>query len=267
MIKNVKRALAPPSGRCINAFLTLCWLQLAAVGAASTNLSAVPGTTGRVLTNVAEFYALPQNALIQEYPVRLRVVATYNDPAWNMFQCQDESGALYIPPFPGQERVKAGDSVDIEGAAVYRKGAWSVDCKTVRVLKSGSFPKARVVGAKDIIKGGLGGLWIETQGLVRVMQIEERLMLTLLLDGERVQILVLTRDARDVYRLLDATVRVRGVASGKAHVSGQPEGEAPDIYVEGMGQIEILAPAPCGPDELPVTPISTALKSGLRQVG
>lgn len=260
----VRKRCAALLGTCITVFLTLGSLKSAVGSDASPDVESGATPNEQVVTTVAQFLALPRMPTKQGQPIHLRAVVTYNDPQWNMFQCQDETGALYIPPFARQHEAKAGDSVMIEGVVVLRDGSLRVDCKGMKVLEHGVFPKARVVRGTDLMKGGLGGVWVETEGIVRATRQDARLMLTLLLDGERFQVLVLNHEKRDASRLLDATVRVRGIAADNPHPPGRLPGNAPDLFVAGMKQIDIVAPPVGDPAKLPVTPISTLLKSGLK---
>jgi PAS domain S-box-containing protein len=264
MIEYFTGRVAPLTIVWIAVLCTCGCLEIAAQTGVSTQVSTTASPVGPEITSTAQFTALAQKRDTNAHSFHFQFVVTYSDPAWNMFQCQDDSGVVFIPAFPRQAELKAGDYADIEGVTTLRGGLLSLDVKQLKVLKRGAFPKARVVGRNDLMKGGFQGVWIETQGIVRTLRREDRLYFTLLVEGERIQVMVLKSKENDAQKLLDASVKIRGVATGKPHPPGQLEAIAPEIYIEGMDQVEILAPAARDLANIPVIPISTALKSTLK---
>ena len=136
---------------CFLLFLAFCSLGMAAAVGVSTNPEIMTMPNRPAITNASQLVSLSQNPDNRGYPVHLAVIVTYFDRYRYMFQCQDDSGHLYMPYFPELKAVKVGDYIEVEGVTILMGGDWSVDCKKINILKHGVFPKERVVGIKDLI--------------------------------------------------------------------------------------------------------------------
>ena len=253
---------------CIAVFLFFCCIKNTADTVVSTNLESSIALSTPAITNAIQFQTFAKNSPKEGYPVHLQVIVTYSDPQWNMFQCQDDSGVLYMPSFSRQEEVKSGFLIDLKGLTILKNGNLSLDCKQLAILNRNAFPKPRLIGHKELIKGGLGGVWIEIHGIIRTMRRDDRLYLSLLTGGEQFLVLVLKHQPNELslpLDLLDATVKIRGIAANTPHVPGRIESITPEIFVEGMDQIEVISPSTGNPSKSPVVPISTVLKTSLSE--
>jgi len=194
-----------PSWPCAARLIAILGGCVAATGQTPTNLPAI--------TSVAQVRALTPVEANDRYPVHLKGIATFYDPSefWALF-IMDPTGGMFIK-LSKTNHVVPGDRVEIQGYSDPGDFAPMVQGNEVRVLSHGELPPPKKVSFDELATGREDGGWVEVRGIVRVVRpaSEGRSYIELRVDGERLSGLVTSMDAATAARVINSTVRLRGV--------------------------------------------------------
>lgn len=165
------------------------------------------------ITNPQEFYALPAEAIASGVPVQIRGTITYLDPEWHILFIQTADRGLFYS-LRAEENLKLGDEAELVGRSTLEGTEYRL--ADVRVLPSGRnrmVEPLKVTGA-NMPAAARSLRWVELEGRVRwAMILDGRLHLGVGAGTNLVLARVLPPNYLDVNRLVDATVRLKGVAA------------------------------------------------------
>jgi signal transduction histidine kinase/ActR/RegA family two-component response regulator len=211
-----------------------------------------------LLTRVGMIHELSAAQAELHYPVLLRAVVTYTDPAGDMLFVQDESGGVYVditPPY--HSRLQFGQQVEVQGVTAPGYFAPMVIEPKVRVVGPGTPPRPAATTIQSLVTGGNDSQWIETRGVVRSVSVQEgRLQITLAEANAKIEVLV--RDFGKVPPLVDCLVTVRGVAGGVFNDKGQLIGT--QLYLGSLAQVGVDEQAAADPFATELRPIQRILQ-------
>ncbi|MBI4625048.1 MAG: ATP-binding protein [Verrucomicrobia bacterium] len=245
----------------------LCPLLLAAVGLAAD--APVPPVTGvgaaekavAPLTTVAEAFARWPEATTDDLPVRLEGVVTGTMPS-GAFRLHDGDLGIFVTRSPAGQKLTPGDRVAVSG--VLRKGGFSPWMTPHRLVPmgKGTFPEARPGSYSLLASGAADNQWLEIEGVVRaadVLEPPDFIALDLGMSGGNLRVLVNYSSHSDLESLVDANVRMRGVASVNVNKHGHVV--EPSFRVPSFSEIAVTRPAPADSFALPVVPVGRLMKS------
>jgi len=167
---------------------------------------------------------------------------------------QDETGGLYVNisraiergwlPGPLEpETAPVGHEVTIEGVLEPGGFAPIIVPRTIALLGPKPLPEPRRKDPAVLLSGGYDSELVELTGIVQAVRKRSSYTVLAMNFREQEVIVALAPDALDIdpNRLLDAEVRLRGVAAA----TFTPRGEFRDaiVYVEQPGWIEIVVPS------------------------
>jgi len=207
------------------------------------------------LTTLAELGALASGSAGERRPVDVRGVVTYFDAERGVLYLQDVTGAAAVEVGDVGAPVTAGESVRLEGTRDPGALALRLGQPSLTVVGRSSqelMPEPRRVRADELLARRAEAEWVEARGVVRA---ETRRGRSLVLDlqdgGRRFRADVVSPDQTDEYpSLVDSRVRLRGVATARAH-AGRAR-ELADVLVPDIGHLRLEADAPADPFALPL---------------
>jgi signal transduction histidine kinase/ActR/RegA family two-component response regulator len=235
-LSSIRSAIPVHAIKPLGALCAMVWV----VGAAPTVL----------LTRVARVHSLSPEEAARGFPVRLRAVVTYFDPALNDVFIQDETGGIFVVgdrPF----KLQQGELVEVNGISGPGEFAPVVLHARIRVLGPGKLPEARKVSFEDLASGRYDSAWVEVQGIVHSAYIQKNhLILYLGVGASRVGVLVANFPKVDLERLVSARVTLRGACGATFTKRGQLTGVI--IHVQNLKSVIIGEAAGRGPSDLPL---------------
>jgi signal transduction histidine kinase len=215
-------------------------------------------TTPDAFTPIEAIRRLNPQQLSARPHVKIRGVVTELVGAF----IQDESAGIQVT-FPANESRKLtepGLFLEVEGWGGLGDGGNPIlSADRITVMGRGKLPPAQRVSPSQL-SGGVDAQWIELEGVVRATDGAHLLMIC---GGREITASVGDGAAAQVNRLVDAYVRVRGVAVTALDEQGKVQGT--HLLIPALGHIEILE-EPLAPASLPVQPIGKLLgMSGPRE--
>jgi signal transduction histidine kinase/CheY-like chemotaxis protein len=120
-----------------------------------------------VLTTARQVHALPQREAGLAYPVRVRAVVTFFNPAGRNLVVQDETDGVYVAGYPrNAPPLRAGQLVDVEGVTGPGDFAPVIDNPRVRIVGERALPEPLRVDVEQLLVGAVDSAWVEVRGLV-----------------------------------------------------------------------------------------------------
>jgi len=126
-----------------------------------------------VLTEAAQVHALTVEEAQRGYPVRLRAVVTYYDRADQALFVHDESAGLFVRMRGQPPDLAAGLLVEVDGFSDPGEYAPIVAQAALRTIGRAALPTAQPKMYQELMAGGQEGQWIEVQGVVQAVWIQE----------------------------------------------------------------------------------------------
>jgi signal transduction histidine kinase len=211
------------------------------------------------LTTARELRELPLEDAARKYPVRLRGVVTLNASEGTIF-IQDETGGTYIHAQKTNFTAEPGQQVEVEGVTYRGLYLTGVVPATLHVLGRAPLPTPRAVNYEQLASGIFNYEWVEVRGTVRAFRADEdrRGVLTLGMGNGRLEILTNRANPPEAEKLIDAAVRVTGLAAG--FINDKRQLVAPHLRIDTLAAFEVEQPAPEDPFALPVTPAAELLQ-------
>ncbi len=286
---------SPSSRLCV---LCLSFFPLAV--SAQAGQSTPNGTSHPVLTRVAQIRQLSREEAARGYPVRLQAVVTYCDREAGILFIQDSTAGIFVDPtgmkVEAAERgvmpalpppsIYPGELVALEGKSALVDYAPEIVQPTVRILGFAAMPAARTVEFEHLASGKEDSQWVDVRGIVcsateqpaniyatqpweapvptdpnLVTGASRRLSLEIAMGGRRMKAHLLTFQAADVARFVDAKIRVRGALGTIFTQQGQLIGH--QMFVPSPDFIDIDEPAPVDPFGIPRHPIASLMRFNL----
>ena len=220
----------------------------------------------QLLRTVAQIRALPLSDTAKSLPVELHAVLTYYEPGDMLVFAQDGTGAIYVAPPTNPPGLKAGDVVTIVGTTTAAYAA-NVVATQIKLERPGEFPRAVPVAWPELIRGSVDCRFVSVIGTVRSATVQfsaprpisgsarqPYLLMDMETDGGSIRVHIEDIQGIDPVRLLDARVRLTGVAGGL--FDGKQQDIGVQLWLNSASHMEVLAPAGSSALNLPLTDIS-----------
>ena len=217
-------------------FLFFCVLWLFPALLTAEPLLAGPNNAPICFTNAGQVRELDPEAAGKNIPVRLRGVVTFYDaPLFNLF-IQDNSGGIFVLVVPDiYTNIFAGQEIEVQGVCDKGDYAPIVKASAVHILGEASLPVPRHVSIDQLFTGLYDSQWIEVSGVVRSTTVlDGRQYLNLAANGQRVMTYVENLSGSDTAKLINTTVRLRGVCYSRYNMKRQLR--VPWLAVSGEGK-------------------------------
>ena len=227
--------------------------DLAAVGS--------PATAGDLpLTNAVQILERSYGSPTESVPAQIRGIVTYSDPSWEVCYVQDKTAGLFILRGTNNTQLLPGMEVEVSGVA--RPGGFApmLDEMGSRILGTNALPLAERVGFDQIQGGRMDSQWIEMEGIVHAITVEDGHLRIRFWAPKEMQVYLYgftNAPSQEILRLVDARVRMRGVCS--TQYSAQGNLLNPTLLMPDLRSIEILEP-PSTTANLPVQPLAAPLR-------
>ena len=192
-----------------------------------------------VLTTLHQVRALPPNEAMRNYPVHVRAIVTYFDQPGYIFFVEDSTDGIYVNPHELPiSGVRVGDLVEIHGVSQAGNFAPILGLPHVRVLAHHQPLPRRWASLDRVFAGGEDSRFVETQGVVRDVELGATPKLDVAYAGHRFNVWVpgLTHPER----LLDARVDLRGACGTLYNERRQFLGI--QLFVPGVDGLRVIEP-------------------------
>lgn len=248
---------------CLVSSLVLCAANFAATPPTPALGSTPVAEALSPITSVADAFARWPELDNDLEPVRLEGVVTGTMPS-GAFRLHDGELGIYVTKSPAGEKLTAGDRVIVNG--VLRKGGFSpwISPRDLTRIGRGPFPEARPASYSVLASGAVDNQWVEIEGVVRDAQVHESrdfVVLDLGMSGGNLRAWVNYEDNADLKSLVDASVRLRGIAA--VNVNAQQHVVEPSFRVPSFAEITVLKPGQPAPFEQALVPVKGLMRFSL----
>jgi signal transduction histidine kinase len=219
-------------------------------------LSAKPTNTLICLTNAQQVRELDPETAVKNIPVRMSGVVTYYDAIlFNLF-FQDGTAGIFVLVAPDiSTNIAAGQKIEVEGVSDKGDYAPIVKASAIRILGEGQLPVPHRVSIDQLFTGLEDGQWIEVSGVVRSATIlEGRHYLNLAMNGQRVMTYVKDLNESDAIKLINTTIRLRGVCYSRYNMKRQLR--VPWLAVSSLADIVVEQPSRGQPEEVSIASLA-----------
>ncbi len=186
-----------------------CWLRTAGDTRAAQTLAPDVATP---LTQAGSVRNLSPEQAARAIPVQVRGVVTF---VFNSRSCfvQDSSAGIFVGNGVEAPGLSPGDLVEVKGVSDPGEYAPIIRPTELQRLSRTNLPVAARVSYADLMTGREDSQWVEVLGLVRAAYAEAQGPPSLDIDmgGGRITIFLPPPVRPDLQRLVDSTVRIRGV--------------------------------------------------------
>ncbi|MHB8655159.1 MAG: PAS domain S-box protein [Terriglobia bacterium] len=225
-----------------------------------------------VITKAAQIRKLTAEQSQLKIPVVLRGIITYNIPEWGTTFLQDATGGVYLQTKGMDNHYRAGDLVEVQGAAGLGEFAPVVEHPIIRVLGKATLPAAQLFPIEDLQTGEEDSQWVEVRGIVHSVRFLDYAKSPA--KTERPPALVLGISAgnnkfrawikdypedKNLYvSLIDSEVTLRGVCGTLFNDKRQLVGI--QLFVPNLDQVHIEKAASPDPFALPILPTHSLMR-------
>ena len=219
-------------------------------------LYAQPNNAFTCLTNVQQIRELDPEMAGQNLPVHMLGVVTYYDaPLFNLF-FQDSTAGIFVLVAPNvSTNIAAGQEIEVVGVSDKGDYAPIVKASAIRVLRKAPLPVARRASLDQLFTGLEDSQWIEVSGVVRsTTTLEGRHFLNLAMNGQRVRTYVKDLNESDAMKLINTTIRLRGVCYSRYNMRGQLR--VPWLAVSSLADVVVERPSPGQPEEVTIASLA-----------
>jgi signal transduction histidine kinase/CheY-like chemotaxis protein len=191
------------------------------------------------------------------YPVHLQGTVTYTNPGSNTLIIQGLSTAVLVDTSQAESAVAPATEVELEGFTGASEASVYIVRPHFKIRRLSEMPAAPKVSATDLASGRLSNLWVEAQGVARsaTMTNDGLLSVELVVDGQRVGARVANYEGLDHSSIVDAMVRVRGVA--RTIFNSRKDAIRLQLLVPDLRSILIDQPPPKDPFSTPIRLINS----------
>jgi diguanylate cyclase (GGDEF)-like protein len=225
--------------------------------ACATPLCAEPAT----ITSARAVHDLPPEQAYKGLPVHLVATVTYYQ-AGELF-VEDASGGVYVKitrRFP----IHRGDLVEITGVTAKSYRTIVGSDPNIRVINVGTRLPPKPGDYRSLVAGRLDCQYVWIEGLVRSANFETHekdtvAQLELLVPGGVLQAYIRNYQGVDISTLIDARVRISGVAAGE--FNGRWQLMRPIINASDARQLQVLEIPKVKPLDLPLTKIDDVVQT------
>ncbi len=208
------------------------------------------------LTNAQQIRKLDPGEAEKNIPVRMSGVVTYYDaPLFNLF-FQDATTGIFVLVAPGiSTNIVAGEEIQVDGVSDKGDYAPIVKATAIKVLGEGKLPVPRRISIDQLFTGLEDGQWIEVRGVVRSVTIlEGRHYLNLAMNGQRVMTYVKDLNESGVMKLINTTIRLRGVCYSRYNMKRQLR--VPWLAVSSLADVVVEQPFRGQPEEVSIASLA-----------
>ena len=188
--------------------------------------------------------------------MRLHGVVTYFDTIGPDMFFQDSTGGIWIHWLPDQPKPKKGQLIELEGVTTQVDFAPDIAQPHWRVIGESPMPNPHRPTYERLAAAAEDSTWVEVEGIVRAVSAYPNggyLRLKLAVDGGRTLALIPPGYDRIPTELVEARVRIQGVAAAVFNRKNQIL--SPLLHIGTLSDITILEPAPSEPFQAPTQPI------------
>lgn len=236
-------------------FAAVLWLCLLYGSGVAQTL----GETNEVLRTALDIRRVSPEAAETGLPVDVVGVVTLVDFGRTVF-FQDETGGTFFKGKATSAGLQPGLRVRVRGKTFPGLYVPGIDATKVEVLEQGPLPKPRRVSLDDLAAGRFNYEWVELEGVGRqVLDVpKERTTLLLAVGSRKIEVQASEPMQEEHFKLVDARVRVRGLAAG--FINNKRQLVAPHIRIQKMEEIEVLEASPEDAFERPLSPLNSLLR-------
>jgi len=200
----------------------------------------------RLLTTALEVHSLPLDVSQLGYPVHLRAVVTYFDPAAHLLFVQDRTDGVFVrlseaTPAP----LRPGDMVDVTGVTVAGGFAPDVSDARLQVVGHAALPEIKSGNLESVLLGRADSRWVELEGVVQQVDPGDGDTLLSMARGKETYKAHVLAPPASLASLVDAEVSLRGVCGTLFNARRQLLGI--QMFVPGQEYIRVLRAAPKDP--------------------
>lgn len=215
------------------------------------------------LTNAQQIRDLNPQTAAQNLPVHLVGVVTYYDSTlFNLFFQDDTAGIFVLVARDIQTNISVGQQIEVNGVCAQGDYAPIVKAAAIRVLGPGRLPAPRPVSIDQLFTGLEDSQWITLEGVARSTTfLEGRRYLNVALNGQRIMAYVENLDETESSKLINATVRLRGVCYSRYNMKRQLR--VPWLAVSSLADISVEQVPPRQPQEISIATLAQFNSSGV----
>ena len=208
-------------------------------------------------TKIDDIRELSPGKAGQEFPVHLRAVVTYYDPAGLLF-VQDDSAGIFVET-NGPVAVERGMEIDLTGVTEPGDFAPLIRKRSIRALGKGTLPRAKAISLDSLTAAASDSQWVEAKAIVHAAAIEDGYLNLYVptTSGRAVRISIVHFPHLDLDQLVGARVHVRGALGVTFNKRRQYTGlivhvqDFSDLSMDGINR---------GPWQLPLRRAATLLQ-------
>ncbi len=165
-----------------------------------------------VLTNVAQIKQLKGAEATRGYPVCLRGVVTFQNLVRDAV-IHDSNDGIFVARTNATFDLLQGQLVEVKGVTGLAGYAPRVEAHQILVLGAGELPAPRRLPFDWLSSGREDCQWVEVRGIVRSLTPTDanNFYVDISMEGNRLRICLMDFASKDFSKLIDATIRVRGV--------------------------------------------------------
>jgi hypothetical protein len=211
-----------------------------------------------LLTNIARIKQLRGMEATRGYPVCLRGVVTFQNGVRDVV-IHDGNDGIFVARTNAEFDLVQGQLVEIKGATGLAGYAPRVEAEHVVVLGAGQLPEPRRLSFDWLSSGREDCQWVEVRGILRSIKANASndYYLDISMDGNRLRVCVLGSFIPHCSRLIDSTVRVRGVLGSNRNSRQQIL--APLLWAAGTNFFVEGVPVE-DPFAAPIRPVTSLLQ-------
>lgn len=211
-----------------------------------------------MLTTARELRALSPEEASRPHPVRLTATVTLVEPQRTIF-LRDETGATFMRWRNDLPEFKSGQRIEVEGETFPGLYLTGIVPKRVTILSDSEPPAPLPLNLEQLASGQFHYEWVEVRGIVRsATPAEGYSVLKLALGDGAIDVYPIIDDPEPADHLVDAAVRVTGLAAG--FINDRRQLVAPHLRVRSFADISVLEPAPSEPFVIAATPAAELLR-------
>jgi signal transduction histidine kinase len=215
-----------------------------------------PANTLTCLTNAQQVRELDPETAGKNLPIRMSGVVTYYDASlFNLF-FQDATAGIFVLVAPDiSTTITAGQEIEVVGVSGKGDYAPIVRASAIHVLGKSQLPVPRKISIDQLFTGLEDSQWIEVSGVVRSTTIlDGRRYLNLAMNGQRVRTYVKDLNEPDIMKLINTTIRLRGVCYSRYNMRRQLR--VPWLAVSSLADVVIEQPSPEQPKEVSIASLA-----------
>jgi len=220
----------------------------------------IPGTLlAEELHTAAEVRGLTVDQAKLQNPVKLRGVVTFFDEKLFSRFIQDDTAGIYLGG-SNEPALESGQLVEVDGTASPGEYAPVIIPVHIRVLGKAPLPVPQPVTYEQLASGNEDSQFVEVSGTVRSVNLDpvsQYYLVEIVTGGGRLSVYTKTLPVEQPNKLVDSTVRVRGVCS--TLFNNQRQLFAIRLLVPRPEDLVVESPAMNNPFAIPASPIGSLL--------